>query len=74
MSSMNPLDAYLREMAAIHASEQALEEALGMNFEGDKGEHLFRFTLVQTLFEQIALPTKLGPLTNEAVATSRFGY
>ena len=28
----------------------ALQEALGLKFEGDKGEHLFRSTLVQTLF------------------------
>ena len=28
----------------------ALEEALGLRFEGDKGEHFFRSTLVQTLF------------------------
>lgn len=28
----------------------ALEEALGMTFEGEKGEHFFRSTLVQTLF------------------------
>jgi hypothetical protein len=29
---------------------KALEEALGMKFEGEKGEHFFRSTLVQTLF------------------------
>jgi hypothetical protein len=79
----------------------ALEEALGMKFEAEKGEHFFRSTLVQTLFygvfsawvlwhkenparkndfdwksaawtlhvpmikalfEQVATPTKLGPL------------
>jgi hypothetical protein len=28
----------------------ALEEALGLKFEGEKGEHFFRSTLVQTLF------------------------
>src|SRR5205085_9462938 len=28
----------------------ALEEALGMKFEGERGEHFFRSTLVQTLF------------------------
>jgi hypothetical protein len=28
----------------------ALEESLGIKFEGDKGEHFFRSTLVQTLF------------------------
>jgi hypothetical protein len=29
---------------------KALQEALGLTFEGPKGEHLFRSTLVQTLF------------------------
>lgn len=28
----------------------ALETALGIKFEGEKGEHFFRSTLVQTLF------------------------
>jgi hypothetical protein len=28
----------------------ALEEALGLKFEGEKGEHFFRSSLVQTLF------------------------
>ncbi len=88
----------LPQLAAIRA---ALEEALGMKFEAEKGEHFFRSTLVQTLFygvfsawvlwhkenprrkndfdwksaawtlhvpmikalfEQVATPTKLGPL------------
>ena len=37
----------LPELASIRSS---LEEALGVTFEGDKGEHFFRSTLVQTLF------------------------
>ncbi len=37
----------LPELAAVRS---ALEEALGMKFEGEKGEHFFRSTLVQTLF------------------------
>jgi len=37
----------LPELAAIRS---ALEDALGMKFEGEKGEHFFRSTLVQTLF------------------------
>ena len=35
---------------ALASLRQALEEALGLRFEGDKGEHFFRSTLVQTLF------------------------
>ena len=32
------------------STRKALEEALGMSFSGEKGEHFFRSTLVQTLF------------------------
>jgi hypothetical protein len=88
-------------LPALVAVRGALEEALGMKFEAEKGEHFFRSTLVQTLFygvfsawvlwhkekpqrkndfdwksavwtlhvpmikalfEQVATPTKLGPL------------
>jgi len=89
------------DLPALAAVRTALEDALGMKFEADKGEHFFRSTLVQTLFygvfsawvlwhkekpartdafdwraaawtlhvpmikalfEQVATPTKLGPL------------
>ncbi len=89
------------DLPALTAVRTALEEALGMKFEAQKGEHFFRSTLVQTLFygvfsawvlwhkekpqrtdafdwkaaawtlhvpmikalfEQVATPTKLGPL------------
>ncbi|MDD8025323.1 MAG: N-6 DNA methylase [Acidobacteriota bacterium] len=47
-------DARLRmeqaEFPAVAGLRQALEEALGLLFEGEKGEHFFRSTLVQTLF------------------------
>jgi hypothetical protein len=38
------------ELPALVTTRQALEQALGMTFEGDRGEHFFRSTLVQTLF------------------------
>ena len=91
------------DLPALAAVRTALEEALGIQFEGRKGDHFFRSTLVQTLFygvfaawvlwgkqhlsagtgtrfdwrmaawslrvpmikalfEQVATPTKLGPL------------
>ncbi len=91
------------DLPALATIRTALEEALGIKFEGKKGEHFFRSTLVQTLFygifsawvlwskqhmptnreahfswreaswslhvpmiralfEQVATPTKLGPL------------
>ncbi len=40
----------LRELPALASVRKALEEALGLAFEGEKGEHFFRSTLVQTLF------------------------
>ena len=90
-----------KDLPALAAVRGALEEALGMKFEAEKGEHFFRSTLVQTLFygvfsawvlwhkekpqrldafdwksaawtlhvpmikalfDQVATPTKLGPL------------
>jgi hypothetical protein len=38
------------DLPALTSLRQALEEALGLQFEGEKGEHFFRSTLVQTLF------------------------
>ncbi len=37
-------------LPALDTVRQAMEEALGLGFEGDKGDHFFRSTLVQTLF------------------------
>ena len=39
-----------KELPALEAVRGALEEALGLKFQGEKGEHFFRSTLVQTLF------------------------
>lgn len=38
------------EMEALATLRETLEEALGLRFEGDEGEHFFRSALVQTLF------------------------
>jgi hypothetical protein len=97
-----------KDLPALAGLRNALEEALGLKFEGDKGDHFFRSTLIQTLFygvfaawvlwhkknplpdpkklfdwrltpwflhvpmirvlyEQVATPTKLGPLGLEEV-------
>ncbi|MGA3371131.1 MAG: type ISP restriction/modification enzyme [Terracidiphilus sp.] len=37
-------------LRSFDAVKRALQESLGMRFEGEKGEHFFRSTLVQTLF------------------------
>lgn len=38
------------ELPALAQLRSQLEESLGLKFEGDKGDHFFRSTLVQTLF------------------------
>lgn len=38
------------ELSALDTIRKALEESLGIKFDGEKGEHFFRSTLVQTLF------------------------
>jgi len=38
------------ELPALAGLRSGLEEALGLHFTGDKGEHFFRSTLIQTLF------------------------
>ncbi len=38
------------DLPALTGLRQALENSLGIQFEGPKGEHFFRSTLVQTLF------------------------
>jgi hypothetical protein len=38
------------DLPALGSVRAALEEALGLKFEGEKGEHFFRSSLVQTLF------------------------
>jgi hypothetical protein len=38
------------DLPALSSVREALEEALGLKFEGKKGEHFFRSSLIQTLF------------------------
>ena len=38
------------DIPALQAFRQALEQALGVKFEGERGDHFFHSTLVQTLF------------------------
>src|SRR6266550_939001 len=55
-------------LPALNTVRSALEEALGLKFEGEKGEHFFRSTLVQTLFYGVfsswVLWSKNNPPTN----------
>lgn len=45
-----PTPAEAKGMAALERLRAELENALGLKFENDKGDHFFRSTLVQTLF------------------------
>jgi hypothetical protein len=67
-------DAHVRvekagDLPALTAIRTALEEALGMKFEQEKGEHFFRSTLVQTIFYGVfsawVLWHKENPLRND---------
>jgi hypothetical protein len=40
----------MAELPALDAVRRSMEDTLGVKFEGTKGEHFFRSTLVQTLF------------------------
>ena len=57
------------ELGALATIQKALEDSLGITFEGEKGENFFRSTLVQTLFYGIfsawVLWHKRNPLTKE---------
>ncbi len=82
-------DARLRleqvDLPALGGLRQALEESLGLKFEGEKGDHFFRSTLVQTLFygvfsawvlwarRQDAEPAKKGSFP-ESVITGAGGH
>ena len=46
------------ELPALATVRSALEEALGLKFEGEKGEHFFRSSLVQTLFYGVFSPAR----------------
>jgi type ISP restriction-modification system protein/N-6 DNA methylase len=52
----------------------ALQESLGIKFEGEKGEHFFRSTLVQTLFYGIFSAWILWRRTPEFLPGTRFDW
>jgi hypothetical protein len=63
------------ELPALAGIRAALEESLGLRFEGARGDHFFRSTLIQTLFYGIfsawVLWSKSHPPTNKK---SRFEW
>jgi hypothetical protein len=62
------------ELSALGAVRAALEEALGLKFEGEKGEHFFRSSLVQTLFYGIFSAWVLWSRHNPPTSRKRFDW
>jgi predicted helicase len=71
-------DARLRiekaDLPALTSLRQALEDALGLHFEGDKGEHFFRSTLIQTLFYGVFSAWVLWARRRDAKPNKKTGF
>jgi hypothetical protein len=71
-------DAHLRidqaDLPALTSLRQALEDALGLRFEGDKGEHFFRSTLIQTLFYGVFSAWVLWARRRDAKPSEKTGF
>ncbi|HEX8736517.1 MAG TPA: hypothetical protein VF721_14400 [Pyrinomonadaceae bacterium] len=55
-----------KDLPSLQALRKTLEEALGMTFRGEEGEHFFRSTLIQTLFYGVFSAWVLWSKKNEA--------
>ncbi|HTB91616.1 MAG TPA: type ISP restriction/modification enzyme [Candidatus Sulfotelmatobacter sp.] len=64
----------LHELPALAGVRKALEEALGLTFEGEKGEHFFRSTLVQTLFYGVFSAWVLWSKQNPPTSKQQFDW
>jgi hypothetical protein len=62
------------QLPALKAVRQALEESLGMTFQGERGEHFFRSTLVQTLFYGVFSTWVLWCKKNTEQPKARFNW
>jgi hypothetical protein len=61
-------------LPALETVRTGLEQALGLRFEGGKGEHFFRSTLVQTLFYGVFSAWVQWCRTRPAGASERFDW
>ncbi|HVA63980.1 MAG TPA: type ISP restriction/modification enzyme [Terriglobales bacterium] len=61
-------------LADLDPLRSALEQALGLRFEGEKGEHFFRSSLIQTLFYGVFSAWALWAESPRAPQESRFGW
>lgn len=62
------------ELDALAPIRSALEEALGLKFEGKKGEHFFHSSLIQTLFYGVFSAWVLWARKRPAMAKERFDW
>jgi hypothetical protein len=62
------------ELDALAAVRSALEEALGLKFEGQKGDHFFHSSLVQTLFYGVFSAWVLWARQRAPAAKDRFDW
>jgi hypothetical protein len=62
------------ELDALAGIRGALEEALGLKFEGDKGEHFFHSSLIQTLFYGVFSAWVLWARKRPVAARERFDW
>lgn len=71
-------DARLRievaELPALTSLRQALEDALGLHFKDEKGEHFFRSTLIQTLFYGVFSAWVLWARRRDAKPNTKTGF
>jgi len=63
-----------KDIPAMKSVRSALEAALGLKFEGDKGEHFFRSTLVQTIFYGIFSAWVLWSKKRSYIASDTFTW
>ena len=61
-------------LGSFAAIRSALEEGLGIRFEGERGQHFFRSTLVQTLFYGIFSAWVLWNRREGALPSARFNW
>ncbi|MBW8035441.1 MAG: N-6 DNA methylase [Planctomycetes bacterium] len=62
------------DQPGLAALRKGLEEALGLKFDGEKGEHFFQATLIQTLFYGVFSSWVLWAKSKEAVKGTRFSW
>lgn len=63
-----------KELPALNTIRKALEDALGLKFVGDKGEHFFRSTFVQTLFYGVFSAWVLWAKSRPGTSKERFEW